>query len=306
MGFLALFPPQHDPARRIPSRTSPDILKKGPSFRQDEQSLLLGVQYNLTGAEKAYSLKIGGFGGIGGTQAYFDPVPGIPARNGPFRTNGVTGKTSADNASGLGGVYALGTYSNFYLLGLASAYDGNTHITQLRNVQVDTATMGFVGGGLAGVQIPLARGDRAVFGQNITLDLRTGISYANSFSDAFNDNIGITINTHQFIGNSISDISLESWKASFSAKLATSFVTAGREFVPFIQAGYDNRFEYDNRLRVNSVEVKFKDDNKDYFSAIGITTQVAPGMEFNVGFRGDWNSSLYTLSGQVGLRFDLN
>ncbi len=53
--------------------------------------------------------------------------------------------------------------------------------------KLTTETMGFVGGGIAGVQIPLARGDRAVFGQNITLDLRTGISYANSSSDAFND-----------------------------------------------------------------------------------------------------------------------
>ena len=50
-----------------------DVLTKGPSFRQDEQSLLLGAQYNLTGAHTAYSLKIGGFGGVGATQAYFDP-----------------------------------------------------------------------------------------------------------------------------------------------------------------------------------------------------------------------------------------
>ncbi len=166
--------------------------------------------------------------------------------------------------------------------------------------------MGFAGGGLAGVQIPLARGDRGVFGQNVTLNLRTGISYANSFSDAFNDHIGITINRQKLIGNSISDIGLETWKASFSAKLATSFVTAGREFVPFIQAGYDDRFEYHNHMRLNGVDLEFKDDNKSYFSAIGVTTQVTPGMEFNVGFRGDWNSSLSTLSGQVGLRFDLN
>ena len=76
--------------------------------------------------------------------------------------------------------------------------------------------------------------------------------------------------------------------------------------MPFVQAGYDNRFEYNNNLRLNGVEVKFKDDNKDYFTAVGITTQVTPGMEFNVGFRGDWNSSLSTLSGQVGVRFDLN
>ncbi len=76
--------------------------------------------------------------------------------------------------------------------------------------------------------------------------------------------------------------------------------------MPFVQAGYDNRFEYNNSLRLNGVEVKFKDDNKDYFTAVGITTQVTPGMEFNVGFRGDWNSSLYTLSGQVGLKFELN
>ena len=101
-------------------------------------------------------------------------------------------------------------------------------------------------------------------------------------------------------------MSLETWKASFSAKLATSFVTAGREFMPFVQAGYDNRFEYHNRMRLNGVDIEFKDDNKNYFSAIGITTQVAPGMEFNAGFRGDWNSSLYTLSGQVGVKFELN
>ncbi len=120
--------------------SGPDGSEKGPHFKQDEQSLLLGVQYNLTGTEKAYTLKIGGFGGIGGTQAYFASVPGIP----DISTNiDGTSKTNASNVSGLGGVYALGTFQNFYLLGLASAYDGTTHINQVGNARGQLRDNGF-------------------------------------------------------------------------------------------------------------------------------------------------------------------
>ena len=63
-----------------------DGLTKGPSFKQDEQSLLLGAQYNLTGAQTAYTLKVGAFGGVGSAQAYFAPVTGVTP----------TSKTNAD------------------------------------------------------------------------------------------------------------------------------------------------------------------------------------------------------------------
>ena len=61
------FQVDHPPSSRMGNIFGPDPsqLTQGPRFRQDEQSLLLGVQYNLTGAEKAYSLKIGAFGALG-------------------------------------------------------------------------------------------------------------------------------------------------------------------------------------------------------------------------------------------------
>lgn len=261
-------------------------------YQSRDLSFFGAAQLDVTKLQgiSGYGLKVGAFTGFARTMIDM-------GTSDELLLSGILDAGEADNTSYVLGGFTLLTYQNFYALSILSGSWGSTDVDNGAVFSTgEYDTRGIVYGGLVGAVWPLQQGDQSVFGQYIGLDTRVGVSSAHNEGDAFTDSTG------NVIGKSEVDLS----KVTISAKLFTTFAYNGGLYVPYVQGGYEHRFEYDNTVTSNGVLVAFDDSDANFYGLTGITTKIADGVEFNGNLRGDFNEDQQILSGQLGLKFELN
>lgn len=255
-----------------------------PEFDSLDVGGTLGMRFD---ASKALSLPkdtltLGAFGNYTNSDIDLEFAPLLRALG--FRH---TGDASLD--SGSAGGYALLTDGRFYGLGLASGQFGDASV---RNVLSDTHanfdTSGFASSLAGGVVLPAWPSSK--------VDLRAGLNYFDIRTDRHTDSAGLTFGEGQ----------VEAFSGALSARLFSTFVYRRTVVRPFVQAGVDHRFDYNNDIRVEGLNFTFEEDPTTVFGRLGMDFEVDQYLQAYLSVRGDHNEDFDTIAGQVGLTFKLN
>ena len=83
-----------------------------------------------------------------------------------------------------------------------------------------------------------------------------------------------------------------------SARLFTSWDYGRTVIRPFVQAGVDYRFDYENEIDIETVNFAFIEGKTTVFGRVGIDFDIGERSQFYVAFRGDHNENFNTVSGK--------
>ena len=251
-------------------------------------SLDAGVTLGLRiDASRAFNLPrdfltLGAFGNYTNSDIDIDSDPAL-------RAFGFSNVGDATLDSGSAGGFALLSDGTIYGLAIGSGEFGTAEVENgFGGGHSDFDTSGFVSSVYAGAIIPA--------GSRARIDFRTGLNYLSERAD---DSIG-------FGGLRLSDGKLEEFSGMMSGRLFTSWDYGRTVIRPFIQAGVDYRFDYENEIEIETVNVSFIEGKTTVFERVGVDFDIGERSQFYVAFRGDHNEDFDTLSGQAGLTFKLN
>ena len=253
-------------------------------FDSLDAGVTLGVRID---ASRAFNLPpdfltLGAFGNYTNSDIDFDSDP--PLRAFGFRN---AGDATLDNGSA--GGFALLSDGTVYGLAIASGQFGTAEVENaFGGGHSDFDTSGFVSSVYAGAIIPA--------GPRARIDFRTGLNYLTARAD---DYIGVG-------GIGLSDGKLDEFSGMMSARLFTSWDYGRTVIRPFVQAGVDYRFDYENEIDVETVNISFIEGKTTVFGRLGVDFDIGERSQFYVAVRGDHNDDFDTLSGQAGLTFKLN
>jgi hypothetical protein len=196
------------------------------------------------------------------------------------------GDASLDNGS-VGG-YVLATNGGIYGLALASGEFGDASVENGPFRSSDFDTSGFASSLLGGTVWSLSPITK--------IDFRGGLNYLTANAD-----------NHVGFGNlRYADGEIDQFSGAVSARLFTSW-NYGRTIVrPFLQGGVDYRFQYDNQLDIEGVEVSFDEGRTTLFGRAGIDFDIGDRSQLYFAVRGDHNEDFDTIAGQAGLTIWLN
>lgn len=187
-----------------------------------------------------------------------------------------TGDASLD--SGSAGGYALLTDGRFYGLGLASGQFGDASVRNaLSDAHANFDTSGFASSLAGGVVLPAWSSSK--------VDLRAGLNYFDIRTDRHTDSAGLTFGEGH----------VEAFSGTLSVRLFNTLVYGRTVVQPFVQAGVDHRFDYNNDIRVEGVNFSFEEDPTTVFGRVGMDFEVDQSVQ---------GLSLRARRSQRGLRCD--
>jgi len=255
-----------------------------PEFDSLDVGGTLGMRFD---ASKALglpkdTLTLGAFGNYTNSEIDLESTPLL--RELGFRH---TGDASLD--SGSAGGYALLTDGRFYGLGLASGQFGDASVRNaLSDAHANFDTSGFASSLAGGVVLPAWSSSK--------VDLRAGLNYFDIRTDRHTDSAGLTFGEGQ----------VEAFSGTLSVRLFNTLVYGRTVVRPFVQAGVDHRFDYNNDIRVEGVNFSFEEDPTTVFGRVGMDFEVDQSVQAYLSVRGDHNEDYDAIAGQVGLTFKLN
>lgn len=231
-----------------------------------------------------YGLKVGMFGGWARTDVDLKT-------NAILAAGGIFDAGDAVNDSAIFGSFALVTKGSAYAMGTIMGSSGETDVNNKAIVATSNYdTSGVIVSLVAGNVFPVKNGSQEVFGDNISFDARLGVSYQYNQADSHADSQA----------NQIGEGELEYVKGLIAGNLFTSFVSNGVFYVPYVQVGYEYRFDDSNSVVANAVLVDFTDDEDMVFGVLGLKAQASKNLEFNVSLQGRTNEDQEAISGQLG------
>ena len=253
------------------------------SFEALDAGATLGVRFDASNAVNLPKdfLTIGLFGNYTGTEIDFESTRAL--RELGFRN---TGDASLD--SGSGGMYGLLTNGEVYGLLLGSGQFGSADVTDsVLNSRSSFDTSGVATSALVGTVLPMG---------GAKLDLRGGLNYVDLRADNHTDSAGVRF----------SEGRIEDFSGTASARLFTNWLYRDTVIRPFLQAGVDYRFDYNNEIEVENVNFHFEEGSTTVFGRAGMDFDIKDRVQAYLALRADHNEDFDTLSGQAGLTFRFN
>ncbi|PBC19022.1 autotransporter [Mesorhizobium sp. WSM4311] len=249
----------------------------GPTFGADDFSAAISLDFNAAkhfGFDTKYGLNLGLFAGYASTDVGLDPFQGFVDIGG------------GRNRSGMFGGYALFRQDYNYALVSASAFIGNTDVS---NGVLDTTgsydTQGYAVTGSVGHIFRL--GDRTRF------DLRGGLLGVTFKGDSYTDSGGnefgqsrISFGAVQFAPGIYGDFKLEN----------------AMVFSPYARLELQQRFGAKNTTEIDTRKVNF--DDADFSAALstGFNLKMTEATTLNGEVRGKWSTDSSTLGAKLGLK----
>lgn len=255
-----------------------------PDFDSLDAGGTLGLRFDASRAFgwSSDTLTMGVFGNYTSTDIDFGSTPQL-------RALGVTHVGDASLNTGSAGGYTLLTNGSIYGLAIGSGEFGDASVTdKVIHSHSDFDTSGFSSSMIGGVVIPAW--------SRTKLDVRGGLNYLSATGDSHVDTAGI----------SFSDGELREFSGTISGRLFQNWAYQNSIIRPFVQAGVDHRFSYENEVRVEGVKYSFDEGADTLFGRIGIDVDVGDRVQAYLAFRGDHNEDFDTVAGQVGITLRLN
>ena len=257
---------------------------KSPDFDSTDAGATLGLRFDGSRAFNLprETLTFGVFGNYTNTDIDF-------GSNRVLRELGVRHAGDASLDSGSAGGYGLLTNGKLYGLALGSGQFGEASVHDaVTGSHSSFDTSGF-SGMLAGGTVMPAWGTTKV-------DLRGGLNYYSIETDRHTDSVGLTYGEGE----------IEAFSGTLSSRFFTTMVRGTTILRPFLQAGVDYRFDYDNEIRVEGVKFSFDESPTTVFGRVGVDFEVGQYTQAFVAVRGDHNDDFDAVAAQVGLTLRLN
>ena len=108
------------------------------------------------------------------------------------------------------------------------------------------------------------------------------------------------------MGNRVGETVLQAVVGTAAAKLYYGYNGGGMRFAPFVQAGYNYRFRYDNSVTVANTTFRFDDAKDSVYAASGIDFSVTESIQMNLSTRGERSAEQTIFSGALGVKILLN
>ena len=257
---------------------------KSPEFDSTDAGATLGLRFDGSKALNLprETLTFGVFGNYTNTDIDF-------GSNRVLRELGVRHAGDASLDSGSAGGYGLLTNGRLYGLALASGQFGEASVhNDVTGGHSSFDTSGF-SGTLAGGSVMPAWG-------TTKLDLRGGLNYHSIETDRHTDSVGLSYGEGE----------IEAFSGTLSSRFFTTMVRGTTIMRPFVQAGVDYRFDYDNEIRVEGIKFSFDESPTTVFGRVGMDFEVGQYTQAYVAVRGDHNDDFDAVAAQVGVTLRLN
>jgi outer membrane autotransporter protein len=251
-----------------------------PEFEEDNYGLTLGTRFD--GSEVFGTAKGSVTLGVLANYTHTDVDVGASGLPGPLPS----GSANIDSWS-LGG-YGLVTDGRRYgLLTIVGTIGSPETDNALLGATADYNTYGFAASAMSGVLVPVG---------DAKLDLRGGFNYITSQGDDYTDSIG----------SRYEDARMEEFSGTISARLFSVVRLEDYNIRPFVQAGLNHRFHYENEVTIDSVGFAFDDADTSVFGRAGIDFDLSQSMQGYLAVRGDASEDFSAIAAQVGVTFKLD
>jgi len=128
------------------------------------------------------------------------------------------------------------------------------------------------------------------------VDFRVGLNYLDAEAE-----------NHVGFGNlRLSDARIDQFSGSVAARLFAVWQYERMVVRPFVQGGVDYRFNYENKIVVETVNFSFDEGRTTVFGRAGIDVDIGERSQVYVAFRADHNDDFDSIAGQAGLTIRLN
>ncbi len=252
-----------------------------PNFDSDQLSVLASLQFDLTrrlDLEKT-RLFAGAFGGYAGNRVDIEsqvldigPIP----------------STSADNDSGVAGLFILAAQSGSYGLLSATGFLGETDIRDFDvffgRFSGSYSTIGVVLNGTAGHQFTLD--------ENLTLDLRTGLTYFDFEGDSFTSSNG-----RDFPRTRVSGLT-----GNASLGLIAKVEVGEMRLKPYARGTISQKFIEKNDATDSGLSFDADDDTQLTVSG-GLNALVSSSIELNAEISATFAEDAETIAGKLALKY---
>lgn len=249
----------------------------GPGFDANDFSAAISLDFNAAkhfGFDDRYGLNLGVFAGYASTDV------GL----GAFQGFGNIG--DADNRSGMFGGYALFRQGVNYALVSASAFLGETDVSNgVLNTTGSYGTEGYAVTGSVGHIFSLT--------ERVRFDLRGGI-------------LGVTFNGDDYTdsgGNQFGESRISFGAFKFEPGIYADFALEnGMVLSPYARADFQQRFAYKNTTNIDSREINFHD--ADFSAAVsgGFNLKMTERATVSGEVRGKFSADSSTVGGKLGLK----
>ena len=249
----------------------------GPGFDANDFSAAISLDFNAAkhfGFDDRYGLNLGVFAGYASTDV------GLGAFQG-FANIG-----DADNRSGMFGGYALFRQGVNYALVSASAFLGETDVSNgVLNTTGSYGTEGYAVTGSVGHIFALT--------ERVRFDLRGGI-------------LGVTFNGDDYTdsgGNQFGESRISFGAFKFEPGIYADFALEnGMVLSPYARADFQQRFAYKNTTNIDNREIEF--DDADFSAAVsgGFNLKMTERATVSGEVRGKFSADSSTLGGKLGLK----
>lgn len=249
----------------------------GPGFDANDFSAAISLDFNAAkhfGFDDRYGLNLGVFAGYASTDV------GLGAFQG-FANIG-----DADNRSGMFGGYALFRQGVNYALVSASAFLGETDVSNgVLNTTGNYGTEGYAVTGSVGHIFSLT--------ERVRFDLRGGI-------------LGVTFNGDDYTdsgGNQFGESRISFGAFKFEPGIYADFALEnGMVLSPYARADFQQRFAYKNTTNIDSREINF--DDADFSAAVsgGFNLKMTERTTVSGEVRGKFSADSSTMGGKLGLK----
>ena len=249
----------------------------GPGFDADEFSAAISLDFNVAkmmDVDDQYGINVGLFGGYASVDVDLDNFNGFP----------VTGH--GENQSGMFGGYGLFRKEFNYALIAATAFLGNSDITNgILGTEGSYDTTGFA--------VTSSIGHIFVIGEKTRFDLRGGVLGVHFEGDDFDDSQG-----NAFSGSEISFGAVK-FEPGIYADVP---MENGMTFSPYARAELQQRFGYENTAGIDGLPIYF--DDADFSAALstGFNLKMSARATMSGEVRGKVSSDSTTVAGKLGLK----
>ena len=254
------------------------------SFESFDVGGTLGMRFDASRAANLPrdSLSFGVFGNYTNSEVDFDLDPAL-------RVSGLRGGGEASLDNGSAGMFGLLSNGKVYGLAIASGQFGSATVKDpLLEGRSKFDTSGFAGSLLAGTVIPVARTTK--------FDLRGGLNFLNARAEEHRSTNGLRFGEGE----------IEAFSGMASVRVFQTWLHGQSVIRPFAQIGIDQRFDYENQVRVGGVDFSFDEGDTTLFGRVGVDMDVADRVQAFAALRGDHNEDFDIGSAQIGFTLQLN
>lgn len=253
------------------------LIGQGPSFDATDFSAAISLDFNAArhfGFDDKYGLNIGVFGAYASTDVDL----------GGFQSFLSVG--DASNEAGMFGAYGLFRQGLNYALISATAFIGQTDITnQVLNTTGSYDTEGYA--------VTASAGHIFAINDRVRFDLRGGL-------------LGVTFTGDSYVdsgGNQFGKTRLSFGAVKFEPGIYADYqLDNGMTISPYARADIQQRFSYDNTSEIAGTDFHF--DDADFSAALsgGFNMKMSERATLSAEVRGKWSSDSTTAAAKLGLK----